>query len=635
MSMYKQLWLAIICSILLTLTGCLLASMLSARDYLAEQLSMKNADNATVLALSLSQQQPDTVIVELAVAALYDSGYYASIQVIDPFGRVIISRGNGLQNHTTPTWFRKLLPISALPGEAMIMDGWAQFGTVVLSSNSDFAHASLWRSSLRMGLAALFAGLLGLILGSRILARLHPPLLAVINQAKGISERRFLVMDEPKVPELKQLTTAMNTMVVRLKDILDEEAGKLEQVRLEANCDALTGLANRRHFLSHLTSVLESEELAGGALVMIRIDDLNGINRRLGRTLTDELLLAVAARLKDYVKELPQALVGRLNGADFALLLDADLALDARAKDLYSIVQNELAAHTGNNSSISIGAASFDKGMELPAILSMADIALAAAELSSGNRINTGAALPNRVPRSSDDWARLINAAIVFNRVRLVSYPVKGLDGVLLHHECPLRLKLEESAEWLTAGAFLPMAERLKLTAVLDLAAIRLGLQELEHDPDLPALAVNLSGSSIEDVNFLANLASLLKQHASVAPRLWTETSESSALHNIDAFRLLVQTVKAAGCRIGIEHVGPRFCEIGRFHHLGLDFLKVDGSFIHGIATNTGNQNFLKGLTYIARGMGLLVIAEGVNSLDDINTLRELGFDGATGPAIS
>ena len=86
MSMYRQLWLAIIASMLLALLGSLLASTLSARSYLSEQLSMKNADNAAALALSLSQQDPDAVMVELAATALFDSGHYELIRVADPFG---------------------------------------------------------------------------------------------------------------------------------------------------------------------------------------------------------------------------------------------------------------------------------------------------------------------------------------------------------------------------------------------------------------------------------------------------------------------------------------------------------------------------------------------------------------------
>ena len=92
MSMYRQLWLAIISAMLLALAGSLFASMLGARAYLESQLTLKNSDNATALALSLSQGEPDPVSVELTVSALFDSGHYRLIRVTDPSDRTIVER---------------------------------------------------------------------------------------------------------------------------------------------------------------------------------------------------------------------------------------------------------------------------------------------------------------------------------------------------------------------------------------------------------------------------------------------------------------------------------------------------------------------------------------------------------------
>ena len=86
---------------------------------------------------------------------------------------------------------------------------------------------------------------------------------------------------------------------------------------------------------------------------------------------------------------------------------------------------------------------------------------------------------------------------------------------------------------------------------------------------------------------------------------------------------------------MGLEHFGRQFSEIGRLHDLGLDYIKVDGSFIRGLDGNVGNQAFLKGLSTIAHSIGLKVIAEGVTSEADLRALGPVGFDGATGPAVS
>jgi EAL domain-containing protein (putative c-di-GMP-specific phosphodiesterase class I) len=168
----------------------------------------------------------------------------------------------------------------------------------------------------------------------------------------------------------------------------------------------------------------------------------------------------------------------------------------------------------------------------------------------------------------------------------------------------------------------------------LDLAAVGLGLQELKRNPDLPGLAINLSGSSLEDADFLPRLISLLEAQRELAPRLWLEVAESGALTHLDTFRVMCRALTAIGCRTGLEHFGHQFSQIGLLHDLGLDYLKVDSSFIRGIDSNSGNVAFLKGLCSIAHNIGLLVFAEGVATAAELAVLVEIGFDGATGPAV-
>jgi EAL domain-containing protein (putative c-di-GMP-specific phosphodiesterase class I) len=192
----------------------------------------------------------------------------------------------------------------------------------------------------------------------------------------------------------------------------------------------------------------------------------------------------------------------------------------------------------------------------------------------------------------------------------------------------------DAEGDWLPAGRFLPIAERLKLTPELDLAAIRLGLKELEQNPQLAGLAINLSGSSIESADFREKVRGLLRAHPRAVRRLWLEIPESGALQHFESFRLLCRDLQEAGCITGIEHFGRQFSQIGLLHGLGLDYIKVDASFIRGIESNPGNQTFLKGLSSIAHSIGMQVFAEGVVSEAELSALSLLGFDGATGPAI-
>lgn len=634
MSMYRQLWLAIIASMLMALAGSLLVSMLSARTYLESQLSIKNADNATALALSLSQSNPDALTVDLVVASLFDGGHYESIRIISPTGEILSERVSTDTNAGAPTWFTNLLPIRAQPGHAQISSGWKQFGAVTLVSHSRFAYGALWKSAVQMVWALMFAGLIGGYLSTLVLRRLRRPLDAVIGQANAITQRRFVTIEEPSVPELKQLASAMNVTVTRLKSMFDDEAQRLEAVRRDANCDPLTGLANRSFFMALLREAALAEDSTGGAVFIVRVANLTLVNQSLGRNATDALLRTFGKVLAATAQRHPEALAARLNGADFALLVPALANPQDLAEQLLQSLSQAANAFLPDTASTWVGCGHFARGVAVDTILSQVDAALAAVEAEGRNGLRVvDMRQGDDAPKTADEWAMLIRRALERRWVRLVSFPVTSLSGALMHRECPLRLMFDEQGEWQPAGRFLPVAERLRLTPQLDLAAVALGLDELEAKPGLTGLAINLSASSLALSTFRDDLFKLLKRRPG-AKRLWLEVSESGALAHFDAFRALCKELRDVGCQLGLEHFGRQFSEIGRFHDLGLDYIKVDASFIRGLETNAGNQAFLRGLSTIAKGIGMKVIAEGVASEAEFAALAGVGFDGATGPAV-
>src|SRR5574343_530301 len=211
MSLFRQIWLAVIASTVIAFAGSFLASMLTARHYLEQQLAIKNTDNAASLALSISQLDKDPVTIELQVAAIFDSGQYAVVRLTDPDGKTMIEKTSPPLAGSYPEWFARLFPIASAPGLAQISSGWNQFATIELVSHSHFAYEELWRGAIKLlGWFALGGLLMGL-LGMQLLRRIKRPLDAVVNQAHAISERRFVSIPEPQVPELKSVAGAMNT----------------------------------------------------------------------------------------------------------------------------------------------------------------------------------------------------------------------------------------------------------------------------------------------------------------------------------------------------------------------------------------------------------------------------------------
>jgi len=636
MSMYRQFWLAMITSMLLAFGGSLIVSLLSARAHLEAQLSIKNADNASALALSLSLRNPDRATIELATMTLFDSNHYELIRVVDPEGQPIVELVGGVDHRDTPQWFERWLPIHATPGQAQINNAWQQIGTVTVVSHNHLAYATLWSSVWPTIAAMTFACLVGGSLGAIILGRLKSPLQAVIDQATAITERRFVTIDEPAVPELRQLALAMNVAVRRLRTMFQDEAARLETLRREANFDPLTGLANRSHFTARLRQALDAEDTGEGTLLLIRLADLGGINRRLGRDTTDEFLLCVSEVIARCPALGSQALAGRLNGADFAILLSGECDAQVAAAALLAALIEAGSPFANERAVAWIALSRFGQGTDSAALLARVDRALATAEVEGTNSIYEAVVdADHLLPSNAEQWSQAITRALDAKWLRLGAFPVLDTCGHWLHREGPLRLLTAENGEWLTAGSFLPFAERLKLTPALDLAAVTLGLQDLRARPDLAGLAINLSASSVANASFRERLLGLLGEHATETSRLWLEVSENGALRYLAAFRELCRALRATDCRIGLDHFGHQFSQIGVLHDLGLDYLKVDSSFVRGLDSNRGNAAFLKGLTGIAHSIGLQVLAEGVTTEQEWLVLLELGFDGGTGPAIS
>lgn len=632
MSLYRQLWLALILTTVLAVIGALLASTLSTRAYLAEQLRQKNADNATALALSLSRGGVDPIEIELTAAAMFDTGHYELIRVTDPGGVAIVERSHTDDQQIAPAWFIRMLSVAAPAGTALINDGWRQVGTVTLESHKRYAYDALWRSTTMLILILALTGVLAGWLGTLILRRLKRPLDGVTQQAKAITDRRFVTSPEPNVPELRQLSAAMNFAVTRLKEMFEEEATRLENVRREANHDLVTGLANRRYFRASLDTLLASPDSPNGTLIILRLTGLAALNQSVGHRITDQVLHAVGQIIQSHAARNSDAIAARLNGPDFALLLPGEIPSPYLTRALLEGVLEQTQTYA-RNAPVYVAYGEYRQGMELSQVLAQVDNALAKAELAGQSTI-CASELATESMRGEAQWAIDLRRALEKEWIKLASFPVKDFSGKDLHRECPLRLRFDEQGEWRSAGEFLPMAERLDVTADIDLAAVKLALEELDRNTNLSGIAVNLSGRSLTKRGFKLNLMTLLDQHHQSASRLWLEVPEVSALNHLGEFEDFCVDIKIKGCRIGLEHCGNQSRQLGRFHGLQLDYLKIDARFIRDVEEHEGNRAFLKGLTTMAHGIGLQVIAEGVTSPTEMQALAALSFDGATGPAV-
>ena len=636
MSLFRQLWLAVISLTLVFFIGSFLVSVLTARAYLEQQLSVKNLDNANALALSLSQlPKKDPVAIELLIAAQFDSGHYQVIRLADPEHRVIVERKYVGDARGAPIWFARIFPIRASQGIAQVQDGWRQLGTLTVTSHTRYAYLELWNGALRLLTWLLAAGLIAGLIGSVVMRVIMRPLKQVVGQAQAISERQFITLNEPRTPELKSVVRAMNQMVARLKQIFAEEAERLDHLRREINHDALTGLPNRDAFMNAMQTALAREDAAAlGTLLIVRLSDLNSMNSQLGHGAADLLLKRVAALLSEYCAQNPEHLAARLKGADFALLAPGAADGAQLAQEIVTLLKQPLmSAWPSLHDHFHIGAIPYQRGSDLPTLLAAADEALAAAEGAGPHGWHAANEGATPIARSADAWRHLLTTATIEKRLKLAYYPVRTSSGQLLHQESMVRLQITQDGPWLVAGDFIPMAARLKLSSSLDFEVIRLALHTLKNESG--DIAVHLSTDTIVDWGFHSRLSNLLDQHPELRPRLWFEVSEYAVLRQPEAFREIARLLKSMRCKVGIEHAGHRLSDLAQLADLGLDYLKVDSSLVRTIDQHIGNQALLSGICKMAHTLGITMIAEGVQTQAELEVLPQLGFDGATGPAVS
>jgi EAL domain-containing protein (putative c-di-GMP-specific phosphodiesterase class I)/GGDEF domain-containing protein len=630
MSLIKQLWLVILGLVLLAFVGSLVVGVTTSRHYIEQEVRIKNADNANALALSMTQLDKDPVTIELLVAAQFDTGHYRRVELRDPEGEIIERRVAEEDLDGVPGWFVDLVRLEVPAGRAVVQDGWQQYGTVILESQHSYAYHSLWRSALSLAAWFAVAGLISLLLGWWVVRTIRKPLHSVVDQARDIGARRFTTSREPRTRELRNVVQAMNQLSASVRDMLGRESDKLDQLRRRMQHDTVTGVLDRKAFMGQLQAHLDSDGVqASGAMALVRFSRLAEVNQSLGHQRTDELLRTLAHSLDQLGKVRGGGLVARLKGGDFALLFPGVGDLEGLGRELGQRLQGLREEHDdlpGLPSAL-IG---YAQGNRMNHLLASLDGALAEAE-GKGER---GQVILHEADRdllytSHADWRTALHDAMQ-RGVYLGHYPVLDAKGRLMHMECPSRLRLH--GEWRNAGVFMPWISRLELDAELDLAVARTALTDISQRGK--PVGINLSPASIRDARFVMDLRALIASKPEAAARLWLELPEAMAIHDLASFRSLCRELQPYGCKLGLEHVGSEFTRIADLHDLGLAYLKIDASLVHGVAEHPEQQTILRGMATLCHSLGILAIAEGVRGYKEATALFELGLDGVTGPGV-
>ncbi len=691
MKLTSRVLLLMVCLLALALGGSLLLHTWAARLALQEQLELRNRDAATSLALALSQQQGDAAALQTVAAAHFDTGGYSLVRLLRSDGSPGISLQRVDPVTAAPAWFVAALPMGVAPGRSVVSNGWKELGTLQVSAHSAWAHAALWDACRNTAVLLLLLGGAAALLAMAALRAWQRPLRATVNQARALENGRFVEAPEPGLPELKTLTRTMNSMVRRLRKVLSQQATQLAELQQEALHDAVTGLLQRRHFVARLSALrapppaadhaaarllaavpdapdtVPGETAAGAprdaegaaahaaagpgssagsgpglALLLLRVQDLEALNLRLGRAGADRLLSTIALALEPYVERVEGSFAGRLNGADFALCLPVAGGTEETARSLHEALK-AAPALTSAGAEVAVGAVDVLPNVSCSDALALADEALAQAENGRGwHAVAANAtdaadapvgAEKSLVTLGSQVWRSQIAQALAEDRVELAEFVVLNRQHQVLHLECPLRVQLVSGQPHQSAVRWLALARRSRLMPQVDLKALELALGAIETDGQ--ARAVHVSWPSLAAPGFAAEFTRRLRRTPLAARRLSIEWGQSARPHDWVNLAMATQGWRDLGVQVGAKHALAQPQQLVGLQDLGIDHVKVDPQHLLGVASDDGVRTYVQALVRLIHGLGALAYAGGVTDEQDLLALWACGFDAATGPAVT
>lgn len=623
-------------------TGAWLSNLAATRSFLQEQLISHAQDTATSLGISLSQfmSRDDYPAAETMINAVFDRGYYEIVRLEDINGVILLERKGEITISGVPDWFIKRVKLETPAAEALVMAGWKQSGLVSIKSHPGYAYKALWEIVVRLSLWFFLIALSVILAGGYGLRLLLRPLHRVELQADALCRREYEIQqDIPRTRELKRVVEAMNRMTTTMRSMFAEQSARAESLQREVYRDHLTDLGNRRYFEGQLAAFLApTDTKQTGALFICQLRNLQELNTARGFDAGDTLLTHAARILEETTQPIPDRVLARLTGGDFAILLPhitpeaAQEAAVDMARHLSGLFSRQL---TMTDNVAHIGGVIFTEADSAATLLSAADNALRHAQQQGANRHHVRQASPaaDRLPLGGQEWQKILREALLAEQITLALQPVvTSTDrSVILHQEVFSRISLP-NGEILNAGIFIPEAERADMISRLDRLVITKVLRLDRGRLNTENVAVNLSASSLRDADFLPWLTKTLASSSPQAPTIIFEFVEFSAVHHLDAIREFARQIKKMGHDIGLDHFGRNFSNFGYLQSLRPAHVKIDAAFTGELTAEANDSRFFLGaLCSAAHSLDIRVIAEGVENEKQWQGVKELNINAAQG----
>ncbi len=413
----------------------------------------------------------------------------------------------------------------------------------------------------------------------------------------------------------------------------------------QATHDALTGLINRREFENRLGEALQAartDEAVGHVLMYLDLDQFKVVNDTCGHEAGDRLLKQVTSVVQTRIRTTDT--LARLGGDEFGVLLQ-DCTLDTAqriAEGLrqairdFRFVWQDRVMKVG----VSIGLAEINgKADTLATVMSAADVACYSAKDSGRNRVQTYK--QGRAPERHREmqWVSRINRACEEDQLVLLAQTIvpirKGVEK-LRHFELLLRMR-DEGGALVQPAEFIPAAERFNLMPAIDRWVVRQACTRLVHKRSDAGvrepftLSINISGTTLNDEQFLDYVIAEMAA-ADVSPgALCFELTEAAAMTSLAAATHFIHELRSRGCRFALDDFGSGLSSFIFLKNLPVDFLKIDGQFMHNVTHDRIDRSMVEAIAQIGETMGIRTIAERVDSAEVLARLADIGIQYAQG----
>ena len=408
-----------------------------------------------------------------------------------------------------------------------------------------------------------------------------------------------------------------------------------EKLLLQANYDELTGLANRTLYFDRLSSAIKlakrRNELV--AILFIDLDDFKTINDTYGHIVGDELLKKAAARLSDTIRDADT--VARIGGDEFVIVLPQIKTVDDAAhvadKVLESLscvfVLDNLEAFIGASIGISVYP---DDAGDVMTLHRNADIAMYKAKEKGKNNYQFFTAAMDSALAERFLIAHDLRYALEEKQFEVYFQPIVNIDGSIYSAEALIRWHHPQKG-FISPELFIPIAEEIGIINEIGLWVLAESCQQLKiwQDNGYKQMHVSVNVSPHQIKNSLSRdvLISIMHKTQIKPESLTLEITESLIMDDIEHAIKWMSEMHEFGVKISMDDFGTGYSSLSYLKRLPVDVLKIDREFVSGVSSNQDDDLMIKAIVAMAKGLGLSLVAEGVETEQQLAFLRQLNCD--------